>query len=146
MNHLTDHLEEACLVKGCPMTTNPIIARKLEDFTNDGTLLVTREQFTEAMTEAYEAGEEAQKEHDREIIQQLISPQLDAAKAARQEAQRETAKEILEMLEKNRQLLSWSGDLEDVRAEGANEMLVELKALITSKYLQPEDKPTDTNS
>lgn len=64
------------------------------------------------------------------------------SQAPYQEAQRETAREIWANLENERVAHTFQNE----RGIGMNVMLNRVRDFIFSKYLQPEDKPIDTNS
>lgn len=95
---------------------------KLDDYGNSTAVQDKVKSFIRViMTEVYEAGKEEATYKDDEVETMIHK--------AHKEARRETAREIVEMVER------W-----DISKGGYTEMAHQ----ITSKYLQPEDKPTDT--
>lgn len=123
--------------------THPLITKKLEALKSriDGFELSGYEWtlLTEAMTEAYEAGN---KEGADETAAWNREDDM-SFDQIRQEARRETAKEIVENI--SSQITSLPQTTPPSRdLNGILEGLKYAATLIASKYLQLEDKPTDT--
>jgi len=132
--------------------TNPIITKKLDteklreslanilqalpeiDPHDDEVWMVDKclPRFIVAMTEAYDAGQASSAGEEMRRVQWRKDIEV--------EAQRETAREIVEFVN-----TLWSDDASSFAA-AARCFADTVESYLTSKHLQPEDKPTNTKS
>jgi hypothetical protein len=137
------------------MSTNPTITKRLEKFDAlisnphlvhyQGETALIKAFFAEAMTEAYLAGMNEERRNNIDTAFEVAEIATDVQysadlRRARKEAQRETAREIVDLIQDEIDRIGRS-EADGVVANAHYSEAKYIKHLITSKYLQPEDKP-----